>query len=686
MPNQNVPTSPAALPTVGKTESVGPAENRTDTSRSDLNSSFVEKSTPVDPSMIQRGVQAAVAQRFAEAIVNQIERAAGLRTPTAPNIPGLGQPLPGTLPITGSQMAALLRGLGQDSPAGSALANQFKNPANSETITSPFRVASQEQQASSTAFSTRATSTTQPTEAPRLNQRDSTSVVQKDTAGTPQRAMTSEVKPDQSNELRRVDSRAEVIIPDVSHKNIAQALEAALDKMLKGSATSPDTKIATPTQQSASPQSDVSAAVSALQTTDKGATLSSPQQATQTNHQQQSEQVQNQLSGMHQAKPLENLTTANTPPSNTPAMQTEQQLHLHIRNAIEQGLEQIQNQRAEQLRLIQQITAAQVEVPQPQKPPTLAPDATVNAHPRHVSTNLAVEGLRESLLDKFLSIQTQIETAASERQRIKPTTSADNQLVQGRATLTKETPIHHDAKPHHELRHSDRTSDVQKLTQSIFAKGTVPLASAVYPSATNIAQTNPTTFSLHSLGNILKTLQIFARSSTNTKLITKMDSTLERTCLALATGAAVGVVGVEILVKTVGMGIREILRLVREGMEEERSPSDEALEAALVNVIDEYVVEGALEPSKRSMVADVSGVLICSHTREPLADVLVGSHELGSCMTDSAGRFLFSNVKIGTSYSMKFFKPLFELSPDNLSGTCSFDSHHQVEVARTRLR
>jgi hypothetical protein len=164
-----------------------------------------------------------------------------------------------------------------------------------------------------------------------------------------------------------------------------------------------------------------------------------------------------------------------------------------------------------------------------------------------------------------------------------------------------------------------------------------------------------------------------------------MDSALERTCLTLATGVAVGAVGAEILIKTVGLGIRELLRIVREGMAEQRNPTDEALEMELEAALDEYLVDGALVPSKRSMVADVSGVLICSETHQPLVGVLVGSRELGSCLTDAEGRFLFSNIPLGTSYGLKFYKPFFALSPDYVSGTCSFDSHHRVQIRLTAL-
>lgn len=616
----------------------------------------------------QQSIESALVNILKEAIFNQGERAPVL--PTSPTLPppGFGRFPPGGVSSIQNHMAALLRGLGQDTGMGAASSNQVRSPANSEVINSAPRPHHSEAQSNSPLSTSRFGPTSQTIELSRSNQ--------KEMVGAPQRSASAETKAEQPNEVKRADPRADVIAPDVSHKNIAQALEAALDKMLKGSATPPEVKLAAPAQQAAAPQSEASTAAPAPQVTDKGTKPPSNQQST--NGGQVIEPAQ-------QTKPHDNSTVVTSTPTASPQLQQDQLLHQHARHAIEQTMEQIQNQRAEQLRLIQQITAAQTEPPQPQRVPTQTPDTTVNLHPRHESTNLAVEKLRESILDKFISIQTQIETAASERQHTKPAIAPENSAIQGRSTLSKEIPIHHDAKPQHELRHGDRASDIQKLARSIFAGGATPLASAAYPSATAIAHADPTAFSLHSLGNILKTLQIFARSSTNTKLITKMDSALERTCLALVTGAAVGVVGAEILVKTVGLGIRELLRVTREGMQEKRDPTDEALEAELVAALDDYLVEGALEPSKRSMVADVSGVLICSQTHEPLADVLVGSRELGSCMTDHAGRFLFSNVKIGTSYGLKFFKPFFALSPDHVSGTCGFDSHHRVEVVLTPL-
>jgi hypothetical protein len=631
-----------------------------------LDTSLIARIANNDPAIRGQALQTALGLILKDSLL-QLERPGGLRVSLAPHLMGLPQGLPGAIPIGQNPIASLSRNTGLDSHPAAVSNNQSKSFANADIGNQAGRPAGSGQESQVSFFMNRSTPTPQSADTSRLNQKEANI--------TPQHTAVPEAKTEKSNEQKRNDPRAELIATDVSHKNITQTLEAALDKMFRGTAIPPETKVAGPAPQATQSPGEVIANPGLSQSVDKGSGQSSPQLSTQPNHSQTSEFIQTTISSLQQARPQDNI----------PVAQQDTAQNQAARQNAEQTTDQMHHQRAEQLRLIQQIIAAQTDLSPPLKTPTIIPDVPITTHPRYESTTVAVEKLRESILDKFISIQTHVETAAAERQRTTPATQTKDSLIQGRSTLDKATPIHHDAKPSQELRHGDRTNDPQRLPRAAVPGMTLPLTGLGHPLGTTIAQPDRTAFSLNSLGNILKTLQIFSRRSTNSQLIKRMDSTLERTCLTLATGVAVGALGAEVLVKTVGLGLRELLRVVREGMHEERDPTEEALEMVLENALDDYLVEGALVPSKRSMVADVSGVLICGETHRPLADVLVGSHELGSCMTDVEGRFLFSNVRIGTSYALKLYKPFFALTPDHVSGTCSFDSHHRLEIMLTPL-
>jgi hypothetical protein len=350
-----------------------------------------------------------------------------------------------------------------------------------------------------------------------------------------------------------------------------------------------------------------------------------------------------------------------------------------------QHLEHSQAERAAQIRVIQQIYAAE-RAPSPS--PALsgnAPEQIVNSQPRHESTTIAVEKLRQSVLDKCIAIETQIETYATERQRITPANSSADSLIQGRSNAIKLEPIRHDSAPSLELRHADRGNNNQALYRSIVQGSSPFLAPGANPGLGSLR--NPLAERAHApltaLSGLFKKLQAFSRRSTNVQLMNRMDSALERSCLALATGAAIGVVGIELLLKTTNQALLSLLRLAKASSRSELDYEQQALENSLTTELERYLVHDALEPSDRSIVADVSGILVDQSSQLPIANVLVGSRELGSTMTDSQGIFLFANVKVGTHYSLAFYKPFFALDPATISSKCGFESHHSIQVTLT---
>lgn len=579
------------------------------------------------------------------------DRLASLRGGLPINSAGIPQGTIGMSPTLPPPTSALSVPQTPTTEIGGTTSSQPKYTHSNEATNLATRATGSEPQSSSSWFTSRSTPTHQTAEASRANLKEANNSSQ-------QRA-SNETKTEVAKEPKPIDPRSEVIAVDVSHKNIAQTLEAALDKVLKGTGVSVEIKQAEALKLSSTSTSQETASQTLSPATEKSSSQGAPLQPNQS----QSQDPALQLSAAQSQELATKLET--------------------LRN-----VDQLQNQRAEQLRVIQQIIAAEND-PLPTVKVVTAPfanETAANVHPRHESTTVSVEKVRESVLDKFTSIRTQIETSAVERQKSTPSASTADSLVQGRSNLTKANPIHHDAKPNLALRQNDRTSDSHSIARAIFGTSVIPLTSASYPAIQSAALGNTTDFSLHSLGNILKTLQAFSRRSTNAQLMKRMDSALERTCLTLATGAAIGFVGAEVLAKTVGLGLRELLRIMRETRGEDLKEGEPALESAVMNALEDYLVEDALEPSAQSMVADVSGILICHETQQPLANVLVGSRELGSCMTDHDGRFILSNVLVGTAYALTFYKPFFELTPNTIDGICSFDSHHKVEITLIALQ
>jgi hypothetical protein len=612
-------------------------------------------------------VREAVTTLFKELSGQPFDRLASLRGGLPLNAAGIPHGTSGvTLTPTPSTPAPTLPQSHITEHIGVA-SSQPKHSHVKEVSNPTFRTTGSEQQSSSSWFMSRSTSIPQ---APSTTRSDS-----KESTNSFHQRSSSENKTEPTKEPKSVEPRSEAIALDVSHKNIAQTLEAALDKIMKGSAVSAELKQAEALQLSSTDHTGATVTQPLVSATDQSSTKDGILQPSQG---QRSEQPQ----------PSPSPTDHGRPQDTAIHLSASQSQELTAKLTALQHAEQLQHQRAEQLRVINQIIAAEADPLPTVKVTTTSftSDTAVNAHPRHESTTVAVEKVRESVLDKFTSIRTQIETSATERQRTNPTTSTADSLVQGRSNLTQAHPIHHDAKPTQDLRHGDRASDSHSLARAIFGSSVIPLASTTHRANNSTAPANSTPFSLQSLGDILKNLQVFSRRSTNAQLIRRMDSALERTCLTLATGAAIGFIGAEVLAKTVGLGLRQLLRVMRDTSREELTQDEQALESAVIDMLQDYLVQDALEPSARSIVADVSGILICHETQQPIPNVLVGSRELGSCMTDDEGRFIFSNVLVGTAYALTFYKPFFVLTPNTIDGVCSFDSHHTIEITLAPLQ
>jgi hypothetical protein len=356
----------------------------------------------------------------------------------------------------------------------------------------------------------------------------------------------------------------------------------------------------------------------------------------------------------------------------------------------EQAVQQQQQQRIERLRDMQQILAAERE---PSKPMAerIARDPEPQTTARQEQTNVAVERVRESILDKLTNIQSRIEAASTERQRLDDVRGPRDTRIQGRDTLVRPDPIHHDAKPSLITKLAERLhenqSDVRVVRDSITGLASATALERV--RARHIDSTSPllgsrATSSTQPLGranpegdklsNLIDLLKRFSQRSVNFSLLNKMDTSLEKACLTIVTGAALGYLGLEILYRASTLVVLHTLASLRdEEQPEPEATSDddqENLEQQLVEDLEEFTTAELSTVGEQGFVVDLAGIVVAAHSGEPLAHVEVNCSEFGSCHTDSEGRFLFPNIPLGTPYTISVSSNHLNLKPLVITGVC----------------
>jgi hypothetical protein len=168
----------------------------------------------------------------------------------------------------------------------------------------------------------------------------------------------------------------------------------------------------------------------------------------------------------------------------------------------------------------------------------------------------------------------------------------------------------------------------------------------------------------------------------------RMDSTLEQTCLSLVTVIALGVVGIEVMMRLAHAALAALLRELREKQQKEATMSelDQELEAKLAVELEDYLAQALKNDDTITSVVDVSGIIISKETLEPLPGILIGSRELGSTVSDGDGSFLFRNIAYGVPYSLSLYKGLFQVTPNTVHGVSGEASMHRIEVTLTPTR
>jgi hypothetical protein len=484
---------------------------------------------------------------------------------------------------------------------------------------------------------------------------------------------------------------------DTLPKDPVQALEKALDSILKGYSSPAQTPTTQPeshiTVTHTTQPTERTQAVAERHTVDKSA-VNSPVNTTVEQPQATTPTEQSPKLPLTPATKAESSHVSERPSEKidrevTMASKPAQVEHEHPRNSEQH--EQHRQHRAEQIQIAQQIVATYLEQTNLVRLPHPVEQTQISIQPRHESTTVAVEKIRESVLDKLTAIQSQLETSSVERKRTEHTTPAQTLSIQGRQENITQAPIHHDRKPSLDLQYNDRSSPASQLTR-LLREVAPAIAGFATPAAVASAQgQTPTSIigarsSLDTLNALFDLLKRFSERSNNVRLLSRMDSPLEKACLSLVTGVALGVVGVEVLIRTANMALLEMLRALRESKKHNEACEDELpLQSQLDEELEAHIQKTFIEPIKAGFVADVSGTLVEVQSAAPIAGVLIGSRELGSTISDQNGRFLFKNVPLGTGYTLTLYHPLFKLTPREVHGVCSEHAHHRIELAKTPI-
>jgi hypothetical protein len=301
----------------------------------------------------------------------------------------------------------------------------------------------------------------------------------------------------------------------------------------------------------------------------------------------------------------------------------------------------------------------------------LTPDTQANLYnsDRAPNTAVALERLRESVLEKIAVIEERIETSSAIRQSQQGSQVEAQAPIQGRLESSTQEPIRHDRQPITSVQRADRAEQGQserattntplnRPEKAVQSEQIAQVANPHHPRHTrepligklgNLSH-NPASELRKSaerfdprgrdaLENLIDLLKNLSQRSTNFKLLRAMDTPLESVCLSLATGVAIGVVGAEYLIKVLFTSLTEA-----------------------------------------GMVVDISGVVVSKRTQEPLANLEVSEPRLGSRVTNSQGRFIFHNVAINTPYTLTIIQPELNLPSVTVSGTATPGGVIRIEV------
>jgi hypothetical protein len=345
-------------------------------------------------------------------------------------------------------------------------------------------------------------------------------------------------------------------------------------------------------------------------------------------------------------------------------------------------------QRVERVRDIQQISATEREAVTSIRDRIHA-DTDIRKNPNREPAHIAVERVRESVLDSLTNIQGRLETLMSERQRFEDLRSNTNTQFQGRDTLTRPDPLNRDAQPSLIARLAERLHENQHHTRAT-RESLIGMTTTVVAERTRVGHIDPavslTNSSKRSIStlqerphnkperfsNLIDLLKRFSQRSVNFKLLNKMDTSLEKACLTIATGAAVGIVGMGFLYRSMNLAALHILGFLRdkESRNGREANADKHLELQLEGDLEDFATTQLSTVGEQGFVVDLAGVVVRADTETPLPSIAVSCAEYGTLYTDSNGLFLFPNLPLGAPYTLTVSSPKKTFEPIVITGVC----------------
>jgi hypothetical protein len=374
-----------------------------------------------------------------------------------------------------------------------------------------------------------------------------------------------------------------------------------------------------------------------------------------------------------------------------------------VQQAQQQRTDNDNRQTNERYRDIQQVIVIERELNRP------LPQSTYDTPPLSSSikpepTNIALERTKESIIEKLSAIQSRIELTPREQRRQAEIQGEIDNRIQGRDVLVR--PLEVSANERRTplfTKLADRITEDKSISQ-LTREPLVALGGATIPerskirlsdSATPLSNTSANTDRMRSprqmssredrLINLVDILKRFSQRSVNFRLLGKMDNSLEKACLTMVTGAALGVVGIGLTYKAINLALLHTLGFLREENTDEIENEVATEEQELMSQLKKFATTEINSVGEQGFVVDLAGVVLTAKRGMPIANATVKCSEFGTCQTDTEGRFIFSNIPLGTPYTITVSSDYVALKPIVVSGVCGELEFLRISVEELAL-
>ena len=373
------------------------------------------------------------------------------------------------------------------------------------------------------------------------------------------------------------------------------------------------------------------------------------------------------------------------------------------KNEVESQQEQeYHTQRSDHIRLLQQIRGSLPSEQTPHSYTYPTQDSTTHdpmVSAQHVTLHpsaQALETTRASVFNSLSTLENQLRTVspvvgikASE-----PLPSVPHN-VQCRQTLSTSNPTLQKQYDHIYIQRSDRSTPqrIENLIQNTTGSSAhTTLVGNTLSAPIQLAPHKVSSILSTSIPGLLASLRQFTDSTKNLSLLRSFDSPLENAFLTIATGIAVGLMGPALALRTsyrLATQLRSTLsnENIEDGKDlDSRDSSEIEEQKRLLDKLDDTLAEfapllSAQDISSAGLVADVAGIVFYTDSMTPAPCARITSIELGTCTTTEDGIFIFSNIPIGTSYTLSIQDPRNLTHWHTVQGACSEITYFRIGLS-----